>query len=772
MQRTPLKPNTFLRAAGLAALLSLSSLAFEGLALAQSPAALPAISLERLYADPPLAGRLPRQAEISPGGAWVSFLQPSAQDSEQLELWAQPAAGGAPRKLVAASDLLGGRTQQLTEAEKMALERKRISARGITAYQWCGNADQALLFPLSGDLYLVRLSADGAKAQRLTFDEKVPEQDPVCSPDGRQVAYVKGGNLWVQSLVEADGQTRQAQQLTHDASATLSYGLADFIAAEELGRQRGFWWAPDGKRLLVLKVDESGVPIKLRAQIFADRTGMTEQRYPAAGEANARVNALVIDAVNGAQTPLALPGEAEYIARAGFFADGVPWVQWFTRDQKRLVLVEFDLARQAAARTVLEERDEAWVNERSSIVELKGKLLSGKPALLWMSEASGRQQLQMVDRQSGARLPLTAQAEAVERVVCSDGQQVVFEGNTDRGRAQELFVVDLNGRTRLLGGSGLQQSRSASGDRQCQRLLVQRSAWGQPPQMELRGVSDKAPVIALAGDAPDALLAQIVPHPQVLEILAADGKTPLNAIYLPPTKPAAAGSKNAVLTLAYGGPTGATVGWRWNGDTARLAYWQQRGYGIFMLDTRGMAHRDRDFTRAHYHAFGQVEVDDLFSAVRQLPKLVPSVDAARIGFFGWSYGGFLAARAMLDANTPFAAAAAGAPVTDWTLYDTAYTERYLGLPKLADGKLAAPYASADLSLRASLLSKPLLLIHGTADDNVLFEHSLRLIEALQNESKVFDVMIYPGKAHGIAGRRAKLHLARTIDAFFERNLRP
>jgi len=165
-------------------------------------------------------------------------------------------------------------------------------------------------------------------------------------------------------------------------------------------------------------------------------------------------------------------------------------------------------------------------------------------------------------------------------------------------------------------------------------------------------------------------------------------------------------------------------------------------------------------------------VDDLFSAVRQLPKLVPSVDPSRIGFFGWSYGGFLAARAMLDANTPFAAAAAGAPVTDWTLYDTAYTERYLGMPKLADGKLAPPYASADLSSRASLLSKPLLLIHGTADDNVLFEHSLRLIEALQNESKVFDVMIYPGKAHGIAGRRAKLHLARTIDAFFDRNLRP
>jgi dipeptidyl-peptidase-4 len=182
-----------------------------------------------------------------------------------------------------------------------------------------------------------------------------------------------------------------------------------------------------------------------------------------------------------------------------------------------------------------------------------------------------------------------------------------------------------------------------------------------------------------------------------------------------------------------------------------------------------MAHRDRAFTRAHARAFGQVEVADLFAAVLQLPALVPSVDPARVGFFGWSYGGFLGARALLDADTPFAAAVAVAPVTDWTLYDTAYTERYLGMP---DGGKAAPYASANLPSRAALLKKPLMLVHGTADDNVLFEHSLRLIEALQNEGKVFDTLIYPGKAHGIAGRKARLHLYRSMDAFFARHLQP
>jgi dipeptidyl-peptidase-4 len=139
--------------------------------------------------------------------------------------------------------------------------------------------------------------------------------------------------------------------------------------------------------------------------------------------------------------------------------------------------------------------------------------------------------------------------------------------------------------------------------------------------------------------------------------------------------------------------------------------------------------------------------------------------------FGWSYGGFLAARAVLDADTPFAAAVAVAPVSDWTLYDTAYTERYLGLPKLPDGSLSPLYRDSSLLPRAGLLARPLLLMHGTADDNVLFENSLRLIEALESQERLFDLAIYPGKAHGIGGRAAQLHLHRTMDAFFDRTLR-
>ncbi|HEY8878705.1 MAG TPA: alpha/beta fold hydrolase [Roseateles sp.] len=727
----------------------LASACVTSAALAQTPA----LSLERITADPPLAGRLPRQAEISPGGQWVSFLRPSAADSEVLELWAQASSGGEPRKLVAAADLLGGAAQKLSEAEKMALERQRISQRGITGYQWCGGDDSALLFPLSGDLYLVRLGVDGPQALRLTHTPDAPKQDPRCAPDGKSLAYVQGGNLFVLPL----GSGGQPRQLTSEGSATVTWGLAEFIAAEELGRQRGFWWSKDGKQLLALRADESGVAVKTRAQIFADRTAMTEQRYPAAGEANAKVTAFVVDAATGQRRELPLPKTAEYIARAGWFADGTPWLQWFNRDQTRLTLTEF---KAGAARDITVETDAAWVEVHDDLIETPR-------GLLWSSEVSGRRQLLLIDRATGQRTPLTQQAEPVAHAVCVGERGIVFAAAGDRGKGQDLYLQPLaGGRPQAVSGAGQRQWRDAKADTACSRLLVTRSAWGSPPRLELRSLGQDG-AIALAGDAAAPELKDYSNTPLALELTAADGDTPLSAFFFAAQDRRE--GKHPVIVLAYGGPGAATVNWGWGRDMPLIAYWQQRGYGVLMLDVRGMEHRDRAFTRAHYRSFGKHEVADLFAAVRQLPSRVPGVDAARIGFFGWSYGGFLGARAMLDADTPFAAAVAVAPVTDWTLYDTAYTERYLGLP---EGGKAATYASANLPPRASLLSKPLLLVHGTADDNVLFEHTLRLVEALQTAGKTFDLQIYPGKAHGIAGRAARLHLYRTMDAFFERHLKP
>jgi dipeptidyl-peptidase-4 len=686
-----------------------------------------------------------------------------------LELWGQPLPSGAPRRLVAAADLLHGKAQKMTEAEKMALERKRISQRGITGYQWCGVDDSTLLFPLSGDLYAARLGPKGVTAQRLTTDDDVPEQEPACTDDGRRVAYVKRGNVIVHDL-----GTNAARPMTAGATATKTFGLAEFIASEELGRFTGFWWSGDAARLLVLAVDESGVGEKTRAQIFSDRTELTTQRYPAAGEKNAVVTALVIDVASARATPVPLPKDAEYVARGGFFADGAPWLQVLNREQTKLSLLEIDPAT-GASRVILDETDAAWVETHDDLHELPGLLLSGRPGLLWPTETSGRRQLVAVDRMSGIRQPLTMLDEPVDDVVCTDGSRVVFAGFRERGRVEDLFVVDAVAPTHPvtpLGGAMPQTTRTAVADEPCRRLLLTTSSWATPPRSVVVDVDGRSAPVDIPGDPPDPLLARATAvYPIVVDVLAADGVTPLNALYLPPAPASSSTSRSRdgrhpVIVHAYGGPTGAVVGWRWARQTPVFAHWQQQGFGVFLVDTRGMANRDRAFTRAHKNAFGKVEVDDLFAAVRQLPEKIRDVDADRLGFFGWSYGGTLAARAVLDERSPFAAAVAVAPVTDWSLYDTAYTERYIGRPTLPDGSVSPTYAAANLIRRAGQLSRPLLLVHGTADDNVLFEHSLRLIEALQNEGRLFQTAIYPGKAHGLSGKKTQAHVYRTITAFF------
>lgn len=736
--------------------------------LAQAPAFAADITLERFVSDPPLAGALPRQVEVSGGGGWISELRPSATDANQLELWARPLKGGGEARRLASAADFGGVKENLSEAERMALERKRISQRGITSYQWCGKGDDKLLFPYAGDLYLVQLGKDQKQSvQRLTNDADVPEQDPSCSPDGTQIAYVKNGNLWVQGL--ESGAT--PRQLTQDGGAKdVTWGLAEFIAAEELARFRGYWWSPDGKALLALRVDESGVPLKTRARIFSDRTEMFQQHYPAAGTTNAKVTAWRVS-TSGEAKPLALPTEAEYIGNAGWFADGTPWLQWLPRDQKRMTVTEYAPGTNAP-RVVIEERDSAWVEQHKDLAELKGVMRSGKPALIWNTEASGRHQLVLVDRVTGKREALTNEPEPVSKVVCNDGQQVVYAAARERGRSHELFVIAPGAQARAIDGAAPRQWRDARGDASCKQLIVTRSAWGQPTQQSLQAVAGGA-ATPLPGAAPDPLLAQIVPEVQALDVIAADGKTVLNGFYM---RPLAGTGPRPVITLAYGGPGASTVHWAYSRDMALMAHWQRQGYGVFMIDTRGMTGRDREFTRAHENAFGVVDAADLFAAVRQLPSLVATkgeVDPARIGFFGWSYGGFLAVRAMLDENTPLAAAFGVAPPTDWTLYDTAYTERYLGMPVDEKGNKAASYQQGNLVLRAKLLNKPLMISHGTADDNVLFDHSLRLIEALQKEGKLFQTDIYPGLAHGLAGGKGvRLHLYRTLDDFFARTLKP
>ncbi len=712
------------------------------------------LSLERIFEDPPLAGRAPAALQLAPGGKSVTFLKGSEKDSEVLDLWGADLPSGTPRKLVATDDLLGGKAQKLTEQERMALERKRIRTRGITGYLWCGHDAKAVIFPLSGDLYYVTLA--DRLVTRLTHDEDVPELNPVCSKSGKQVAFVKNNDVVVMDIA-----TRKTQALTHGGSAVHHFGLPEFIAEEEMDRHAGMWWSPDGKSLLVFEVDETPVGKKVRAQIFADHTEMFEQRYPAAGENNAVVTPWLIE-LSGRKQKLWQPAEDGYLPRAGFFPDGAPWLEWQSRDQKTVRVLE-------GKHDVVVEKDNTWVELTDDFIPLK----DGKRAL-WTTEKSGRRQIVVVDRKTGQQRVLTDEPEPVQRIAAVDDERgvVFYTAWRDRGRQMRAFSIPVDPPGNAAPGTAAvcltpEPGWHAVGFDDAGRFFVDHvSDFGVPPQTKVLDATGKT--VLVLDDNPAAELAGVEhSQPVWLDLLAADGKTKLNGLLLPPTR-RPKGERAPLIVSIYGGPTAQTVTHAWSRGFPMETYWAEQGFGVFLVDNRGMAGRDHAFTRAHDHAFGDIEVKDLFAAVKQVVASTPWIDKRRIGVFGWSYGGFLSTRAILDAGTPFAAAVAVAPVTDWTLYDTHYTERYLGMPG-KDGKAPA-YENANLVRRAKLLNKPFLLLHGTADDNVLFEHSLRLIEALENEEKLFDLSIYPGKAHGITGRRSQLHVYKTITTFFRAHL--
>ncbi|HEY4222926.1 MAG TPA: alpha/beta fold hydrolase, partial [Myxococcota bacterium] len=573
-----------------------------------------------------------------------------------------------------------------------------------------------------------------------------PELNPVCSRSGKKIAFVKDD-----AVVVLDVASKKTTRISAAGSSTHHWGLPEFIAEEEMDRHEGMWWAPDEKSLLVFEVNEDPVGKKVRAQIFADHTEMFEQRYPAAGEKNALVHAWLISVDGNKKREINTPTEDGYLARGGFFWDSAPFLEWESRDQKTLRVLDGE-------RVIFEEKDPVWIDLSDDLVPLKDN-----KRLLWSTEKSGRRQIVVVDRKTGAFTELTHEPEAVRAVEAVDDASgtVFFSAFRERGRTVHALSIALTGGeardlTPEMGSHG------TAFDDQGHFFVDRASDFGVPPKVSVRDATGK--VVLVVDDNPAAELARVArSQPQWLDIVAADGSTKLNGLLLPPTH-VEPGKRYPVIVNIYGGPGASTVVHAWTRSFPVQTFWTEHGYGVFLVDNRGMAGRDRAFTRAHDHAFGDVEVKDLFAAVEQL-KAVPWVDGKRLGVFGWSYGGFLAARAILDEHTPFAAAVAVAPVTDWTLYDTHYTERYLGMPP---GKA---YDAANLVQRAPLLQKPFLLVHGTADDNVLFEHSLRLIEALEKADRRFQLMIYPGKAHGISGKPAQLSVYDNITDFFDTRLR-
>ena len=705
------------------------------------------LTLERIYSSPDLAGAQPRALKISPDGKLVTLLRNRPQDRDRYDLWAIDTVNGKEWMLVDSLKLGSG--AELSEAEKMQRERARIGGtRGIVAYDWTADG-RHILVPIDGDLYL----ADTAGAVVRLTDTPEGELNAAVSPRGRYASFVRGGNVVVTDLA-----SKAERQLTNGASDTISWGVAEFVAQEEMDRTAGYWWAPDDSRIAVERVDESGVGIVNRAAIGAEGTKIYPQRYPAAGTPNAMVELYVIDPMSKVRVKVDLGKERDiYLARVNWSQDGkILYVQRQSRDQKRLDLLAVDPAT-GASKVILTETAKTWINLSNAFRALHDG------SFLWWSEKTGHGHLYRI--KDGRWTALTSGAWEVKEVIGVDEKRgaVTFTGNRETPLEQQVYSASLDGKgeVRLLSEKGWWNAGVMDGSGS--RMLLSRSNSDQPMQIyladregkRLRWLSENR----VEGDHPYAPYKAAHAPTQFGTIKAADGATLYTKLLTPPLEP---GKRYPVFMIHYGGPGGGRqVTNQWTG--ALQHYLVQQGWVVFAVDNRGTPDRGKAFEDPIYHAMGTVEVADQLAGVEWLKKQ-DFVDPARIATYGWSYGGYMTLKLLEKAPGVFAAGISGAPVTKWELYDTHYTERYLGDPKARNSAYPASNALAE----AGKIADPLLLIHGMADDNVVLEHSTAFMSAMQELGKPFDLMLYPGQTHRFAGEGPNVHTWRMIEQFLTR----
>lgn len=724
------------------------------LALMTGTATAEDLTLERVYAAPDLSGPRARGVALSPDGTLVTYLRARVDNPRVTDLWAADVAGGAPRRLIDAAALIpNGR--DLSEAEKSRRERQGVQTSGVVAYDW-DDEGRFILAPVEGDLWLWT-RADGS-LRRLT-ETPEDEVDARVSPKGGFVSFVRGDNLWI-----APSGGGEAKALTRDGTEVRSWATPEFIAQEEMDRQTGYWWSPDETRIALTRVDLSGVDVVERFDVNAAGAVIVPQRYPRTGRPNARVELFVAGLDGGAPVAVDLgPDPDIYLARVVWSRNGrTLYVQRQSRDQKRLDLLAVDPAT-GASRVLLTETSPHWVELTDDFRPLKDG------SFLWSSERSGWKHLYL-HGPDGRRIRQVTRGDwpvdAVQGIDEARGV-VLFTANRDTPVERRLYEASWRRAQapRALTGAGGWWTVKVAG--RGGAFVGTYEDPTTPPRTGLyRADGERVRWIEenpLDADHPFAPYRDRLQAPRYGTLKAADGTDLWWSMRTPPGFDPA--RKYPVIVRVYGGPGSAQVRKVWYDPADQL--YLQSGFILFSLDNRGTPNRSTAFKTAIDRRLGQLEVDDQIAGARWLAAQ-PFVDPARIGVTGWSYGGYMALMLLTAPDTPFAAGVSGAPPTDWTLYDTHYTERYMGKPS----ENPTGYAASEVTARLGRL-KPgsLLLIHGMADDNVTFDNATRVMANLQGRGVAFETMVYPGLRHRAGWTQAHLahRTAATLD-FFRRKL--
>ncbi len=682
----------------------------------------------------------PRPIAILPDGD-VLFLRTGPR-SFTAELFELDADSKQIRKLASAADLVAADEIKLSAAETARRERTRTSIRGIVSAQPSDDGKQVLI-PLGAQVFV--LDRASGKARALDLGPGYPE-DPRLSPDGKRLAFVRDGELWVAEL--AGGKPRK---LTKKDGPAVSFGAAEFIAAEELDRTRGYWWSPDSKQLLVQRTDEAKVDTMYVSDPGDPAAAPTPFRYPRAGATNADVQLGVVAATGGRITWIDWDRAAYPYVHDVQWPDGLgPSVVVLDRAQtvQRLLAVE-----PATGKTtvLLEEKDPAWVNANQPTWD------AARKQFLWSSERDGAWRL---DRYSatGAHVGLVTrsdQAFDLDYRYDAETGEIWLLGSNDPTMVNVTAINPVTGAlTPLTDGDGVHGVMfGKKGDT---RILTSHGTDGTRGWYAVKRDGSRIAELPSVAEQPPTL-PKVTPEKVIVA-----GRTHYAAVVRP--RDFDPGKRYPVILQVYAGPGVTTV------SSLPQAYLRHQlvadtGFIVVLADNRGTPKRGRAWERVIKHDLITVPLQDQVDILQALGATHPELDLNRVGAVGWSFGGYFSAMAVLLRPDVFKAAIAGAPVTDWRFYDTAYTERYMGLPK----DNAAAYEQTSALTHASKLTRPLLLVHGFTDDNVYVVNSLALADALFRAGKPYELLTLPG-THMMADPRIDAVLQTRQIEFFRQHL--
>ncbi len=727
------------------------------------------LTIEDIFQPGGVLGRGPESVKWSPDGAKVSFVQRD-DTGEQGELYYVDVATGKSAVLVASGKLAA----LAPPTSSIADERKKEAAQrySLAAYHWAPDSKH-LLFDSMGQLWFYSLDTGTAVQITSASGDSV---DPKFSPDGSEISYIRNHNIYVHPV----GHDSE-RQLTKDGSDNLLDGEVDWVYEEELYSRSNYFWSPNGKQIVFLQMDEVKVPTYPITDWIPTHAEVDQEKYPQPGDPNPGVRLGVVSTGGSGKTKwitvktvngsLPLGNDPDVLVpRFGWVRDGLLWAMVLNRVQDRLDLYFVDV-NDGKSQLMMTETTDAWIDMHP---EVDFTLLDSGDGYLWTSWRDGHNHIYLYrfDKKDPLNAPAKMQTQLthgdweVESLDAVDAKQGIlyFSANEGDWRQRNEYAVGLNGQNlhRITKQDG---THSLDFDPKDTAYYVD--------DFSASTITPSASVCSIQGSCNTfwksrSIEAYNLLAPKFVDFKAADGVTTLQGtILLPSGGPMMADGKVPLIVNPYGGPGAQTIRNAWSGGDLFDQVLARQGFAVLHVDNRGMANRGKAFALPIKHHFGPIELSDQVDCVKQALQQFPQLDGSRLGFWGWSYGGYFTLF-TLEHSDLFKSGVAVAPVSNWLLYDSIYTERYMGLPK----DNPEGYKDSSPVNFAGDLHGSLLEVHGTSDDNVHMQNTIQMINGFIDAGKQFDLMLYPRKTHGIAGKAARTHLFHLIDNHFLETLAP